>query len=135
MPLISEPIDLMLDDNGDVFIDTDAYLCAGLDAVTQGCRVACRFIRGEWFMDLDQGVPLMESAAGRVAEDRALLGGKFNKARAESDYRQALQKVIGVGQIHYVTASFDSKTRTLSIAWEVVAVFGDVVTDSMSLTV
>lgn len=129
--LSTDATDLLLDSDGELIVDTDSYLCAGVDAVAQACRIACLFIRGEWFMDLDQGLPLMESDAGNVDEDRAILGGKFIKARAESDYRKALKAVPGVGAVNFVTATFDDTTRTMNVAWEVVCEFDDVLSDNL----
>jgi hypothetical protein len=66
MPLLTDPIDLLLDDNNDlVFRDGDLVFSTGIEAVVQACRIVMQMFRGEWFLNLDAGLPYWESILGQ----------------------------------------------------------------------
>lgn len=135
MPLLStDPIDLLLDVvTNDLVITTDLAWSYGIDAVRQGCHVALAMIEGEWFMDLEEGVPYLERDG--VDPRRVLLGQKFSADRARAAMVPELLKVAGVKTVNYCTPSYDSKTRTLTVRWEVSTVFGDTVADTLNRTI
>jgi hypothetical protein len=113
MPLANEPIDFKLDADGDLVVPIQ--FVSGLEAVAQGIRVRLKLFRGEWFLNLDEGVPYFED----------LLGRKFDRARAREIIRTELLKSPGVVEITSLTADFDGQTRALSVDWAVRTEFGD----------
>lgn len=132
MPLlITDPIDWELDTvTHDLVITTDLQWVSGTDAVAQGCKVVLGMIEGEWFADLDEGVPYLERDG--VDASRALLGQKFNPEKARASMRPELLSVPGVTAINYLNPSFNGKTRAMDVDFEVDTEFDDTVADSLT---
>jgi len=133
MPLLStDPIDFLLDPvTNDLVITDDLAWSYGIDAVRQGCHIALAMIEGEWFMDLEEGVPYLERDG--IDSRRVLLGGKFSADRARAAMVPELLKVPGVKSVVYCTPSY--KERALTVKWEVNTVFGDTVADTLNRTI
>ena len=132
MPLlVTDPIDLLLDSSGDLVIENgDLAFSSGVDGVGQAIRVAVRLVRGEWFLNLDAGVPWLERDG--VDSSEAILGQQFQEAKAISAFRDAIIAVPGVAAIDSLTATYDNTTRLLTIAWSVTTVFDNTVADSLT---
>ena len=123
MPLESDPIDWLLDSDGDITITSDIQFSTGVQAIRQGIAIRMQNFEGEWFMDLDNGVPYW----GRI------LGEKFNEADLLAIFRVPLLATPGVTGIVSLTATWDGTTRTATINWEVSTEFGDTVADSLPI--
>lgn len=130
--LETDRLDLLLDDDGDLAlgVDFDLQFSTGLAAVAQACRIALLLVRGEWFADLGLGVPYFEREGVTAAE--ALMGQKFNKAKATSAFREALEGVDGVVSVVSIAVTFNSVTREMTVTWVVRTEFGDTPADSLS---
>ena len=130
--LETDPLDIALGDDGDMLFGDDGgpYFTSGLAGVAQLCRTAVLLFKGEWFQDLDAGVPWMEN--GTVLEADAILGGPFDEARVRAAVRDALLGVVGVLSITRLEVSFDAADRELTITWSVRTVFGDTPVDTLS---
>lgn len=112
--------DLELDpDTGDLVIDEDVHLTTGIDSVVQDALINLRLFRGEWFLDLDEGVPYFERIDSGVTEAEALLGQKFDEGKARDAIRDALIATNGVVEIVFLNVSFDRSTRVLTVTWQV----------------
>jgi hypothetical protein len=130
--LSTDPIDFMLNTStGDVVIPP--VLTTGVAAVVQGCRIAMATIAGEWFLDLDQGVPYFERVGVDAAH--AIFGQKYDQAKALVAFRAALLKVAGVLSISTLTVTFDGPSRSLTVLWAVKTAFGDTPVDTLALGV
>lgn len=134
--LIGDPVDIAVNPASD-----DLYLplrfSRGVAAVAQRVRIRMQFFRGEWFLDLDRGVPYLERAGVPAAE--ALLGQKFDAVKARNAYRDAITyldsarripdpEVLGVPLLD---VEFDSPTRTLRVTFQVTTIFGDTPVDTL----
>lgn len=128
--LSTDPIDLLLDVNGDIVIDTDLQWSTGLNGITQGIRIQLRLVKGEWFLDLDDGVPYYEREG--VTADEALLAGRFNEAKALAAFRAAILRAPGVNTITSLAVAFDGPTRKLTVTWSVRTKFGDTPVDTLT---
>lgn len=115
-------IDLELDGDGDLIVVGDARLTVGPNAVAQGIRRRLQTFRGEWFLDLDFGVPYFQD----------LLGPKFNAAKARAAFREAIEGSPGVDELLELKVRFESSTRRLYVDWIVLTTFG-VLADSNEL--
>lgn len=123
--LATQPLGLRLTADGDLYRGaTSMELIAGLDAVVQAVRVRLLFYRGEWFANLDAGVPYLERDG--VAAADALLGQHFNRAKAEAAFREAILDTPGIVEIKSLVVAFDGATRTLSVTWSALCEFGEV---------
>lgn len=128
MPLITDPVDLLLDDTNDLVIeDGDLVFTRGIDAIVQQCRVRLQMFQGEWFLNLDVGIPYWQS----------ILGQKPNVAiqAARIFFRRELQSVDGVDKVTKLDISYAGATRALNITWQVSTVFGDTPVDVIDLRV
>lgn len=127
MALSTDPIDLKLTSSGDLYITPsgDIEWTRGLDGVAQEIRLALGTHKGEVFYDLEEGIPYLERPGVDASE--ALLGGKFNEVYALAVFATAIRGVADVLDIVSLTASYDGKTRALSIAGVVSTSFGDLV--------
>lgn len=103
----------------------------GLEAVAQGLRIRILSFRGEWFWNLDDGVPYL--ARNGVTADEALLGQRYDKAKAIAAFRDAILATPGVTEILTLAADFDTATRTLSISFKVRTTFGVVEVDELEI--
>lgn len=100
--------DIALDAAGDIDVSTgDLIMLADAAAIVQAVRIHFSFFKGEWFLDLDAGVPYYQSVFGKV-KDPAVLAPIF---RAE------LVKVKGISLVNSLTLKIDTAARTLSIVW------------------
>ena len=136
--LSTDPLDLAIDPvSGDLVFaaNGDLTLSSGTAGVVQACRIAMQLVAGEWFMDLDAGIPLFERDG--VPASKALLGQKFNKVKARDAFYNALSAVPGVVAIVSLTVDFTDvlPPRTLNVAWTVQTAFGDTPSDSLALGV
>lgn len=131
--LVTDPIDWRLDPvTNDLVITDDLSWVTGTAAVAQGCKIVCGMIEGEWFADLDEGVPYLERST--VPASRALLGQKFNPEKARAAIRPELLSVPGVTRINYINPRFTRTTRALTISFEVDTDFDDTVSDTLKRT-
>jgi hypothetical protein len=120
----NDPIDLLQDENGDVVIPLQH--ARGLQAARQGIRNRLLLFRGEWFLDLDAGVPWFQR----------ILGHKFVESIARAELRAAILDAPGVVDITELNLSFNRTTRVLTVAFRVRAAFDDLtgnVSDSLDL--
>lgn len=131
--LETDPLDIALGADGDIALGTDGgpYFTRGLAGVAQLCRTALLLFRGEWFRDLDAGVPWIANAS--VSEDRAILWQKFvDETIARAAVRDAILAVPGVLGLVSLEVAFDRAARQLTITWSARTVFGDTPADALS---
>ena len=100
--------DLSLDaTTGDFLMSQgDLYLTTEYNAIAQDVRVRLRFFRGEWFLDLDAGVPFYE----------AILVKSPNLAVIRDIIGEAILEAPGVKSITSLTLDFNRATRELTVA-------------------
>ena len=121
---VTTPIDLRLDADGDLVFDHDLHWTEGIEAVAQGIRIRLLMFRGEWFLDLDHGVPWLQE----------LLGKRYDEATARTAMREAIVAAPGVDELRSLALDFSSATRELRVDWEVRTTFG-VSSDSIEVGV
>ncbi len=102
-------VDLQLDGDGDLVVDTDAHFTTGLEAVAQGIRIRLQMFRGEWFADLDAGMPYFQE----------ILGQKFSALRVRAAFREAIEAAPGVVEILSLDILFDGASRNARVSWKV----------------
>lgn len=116
---------------GDLKIDSDIHFTTGGDAVQQMIQTRMQTFRGEWFLDLDEGVPYMENDS--VSASEALLGARFDEIKTRQAFNELLVSTPGVAKVETLSVSFDAKTRVLSVSWRVTTEFGDTVSDILEV--
>lgn len=128
----TDPIDFKIDQaTGDlVFVDGRPEMTFGGEAVAQGILIRLRNIRGEWFANLDDGMPWFENDS--VPGSDALLGQKFDEIKATAAFRAAILDTPGVASITRLAVTFDGATRTINATWSVATTFGDTIADTLT---
>jgi len=120
----TDPIGIALDASGDVAMGPRGFAFTyGSQAVAQGILVRLKNIKGEWFLDLENGVPWFTS----------ILGAKYNEMEVRGIILDTITKAPGVTELISLVMTFNASTRSLDIAFETRTVFGDTV--SATLTV
>lgn len=123
--LETDPQGWLLDADGDLDVEAFAAgtFATGLVGVQQGIASRIRLCRGEWFLDLDLGVPYFESAD--VPASEAIIGQRFSEPYVRDVMTQAIASAPGVTRILSLTLDFDSTTRELTVRWRTQTVFGE----------
>lgn len=127
LPLQSEPRDLLLGSDNDLVVGKDLSFSSGVQAVAQSCRIALQMFEGEWFLNLDVGIPYWDQIL--TQKPAAAI------AAAQLAFRDALRSVVGVLDILQLQVQYVGATRALNVTWQVSTVFGDTPVDTLSLTV
>lgn len=102
---------------------------SGLTAVVTGVRTRLRLIAGEWFLNLDAGVPWYERSG--VNPENVILGSKYDDARLRGPILRAILHTPGVIRVTALTIQFESATRSVSITWQARCAFGDTPADTL----
>lgn len=121
--LITDPVTLLLDADGDIDMENGFQLETGLDAVVTGVQTRLRLIRGEWFADLDAGVPWLENDS--VTKTEAVLGKPFDEAKVRAVILEQIYDTPGIKDVTALTVVFDGVTRECNITWQANTLFGD----------
>lgn len=129
--LETDPIDWLRDADGHLVIPMQH--ATGAIGTGQNVQLRLRMIKGEWFMDQDVGPPWLPGNG--VSEDEAILGQKFNPARARAAVVEALDGTPGLGSITSIEIAFDSTTRGMSITVEATTLFGDTIRETAEVPV
>ena len=142
LPLITDPIDWALDPTTGDFPAGDIQETTGIAAVMQGATIRLRMYMGEWFLNLAQGVPYIERPDGSVTPDQAIMGQKFNKAKALRAFRDQLlgnplngiAGVPGIIQLLALNVSYVNSTRTLTVQWQAKTAFGNTPLNTLAVS-
>lgn len=117
LPLSTDPRDLLLDDSNDIVITTDLQFSRGLPAIVQSCRIALLMFKGEWFLNLDAGVPYLQAILGKKA--------RIAIESARLAYRDELEQIVGVLRITQLDITYDGPHRRMQVNFAVSTIFGD----------
>ncbi len=104
--------DLLLDSDGDLDITGGRLsFTSGASGVAQAIKIRLQSFKGEWFADLESGLPYFES----------ILVKNPNLAAVREYVRQAIISTPFVQSISSLELDFDRAARALTIDWRVVA--------------
>ncbi|MBN8472319.1 hypothetical protein JYJ95_37940 [Corallococcus exiguus] len=113
-----------LSEDGDLaFVGGGAVLVRGAAAIAQECRLALLLVRGEWFLDVRDGVDYF----GRVWVKPP------NAEDASAAFRAALLSVPGVESVRQVQLSLNAAERRLSVSYAATATDGTQVADTVEV--
>lgn len=107
-------LDLLLDDNGVVLRNGDWAFAIDREGIQQRISQVLKTIAGEWFLDLDYGVPYFEQ----------ILIKNPNLPAVQDIFRRALLSVKGVSSVERLNLSLDTTSRTLTVSWVVLTDLG-----------
>jgi hypothetical protein len=124
-PLANDAVDLLLDGDNDLVVTTDLEFARGTEGVAQLCRIAVQTFAGEWFLDLDVGIPYWEQILGANPEAAIIA--------ARAGFHDELLATDGVTQLLVLNATFDNaQSRALTVEWQVGTATGDTVQDTLT---
>ncbi len=107
--------DLQLDSSGDLLVsEFDLAFVAGADQAAQRIGIALRLFQGEWFLDLDAGLPWFDQ----------LLGKNLDLRQTESVLRREILNTPDVNAITAFSLDYDPRARTLTVAFTADTIFG-----------
>lgn len=103
-------MNLALDSNHDIFLTDSGQLSTVSDSDELTQRVQTRLLTflGEWWLDIDLGVPYFQQ----------LLGFKPDLTRARGIFNAAILAVPGITSVDRLELSFDNPTRLLRVQFE-----------------
>ncbi len=128
LPLASEPRDLLLDNTNDLVISGgDLQFTYGIQAVVQSCRIALQMFQGEWFLDINAGIPYWDTILG-AKPDAAIVAARIA-------FRSALAQVDGVVSVPLCEVKFMGATRTAQVTFVVTTALGTTPADTIALAV
>lgn len=109
--------DLKIDSaTGDLVLDgADLVIVADGAAIAQATRARLRLFRGEWFADLDAGVPWFTEV---LVKNPNLVG-------IRATLRGTIADTVGVATIETFDLTFDSATRTLDLTFSLTTDAGE----------
>lgn len=111
--------------NPDWDLDITAHgLIYGPDAIRQKVKQVLQLIKGEWFLDVTQGVPWFESILTR--------NPSFELIR--NIIRKKIMSVKGIAAVPTLALEYDKATRNLTIQFEAKLVGGTTVSDTITVT-
>ena len=102
-------LDLLLDDSGVVLRNGDWAFAVDREGIQQRISQVLKTIAGEWFLDLDYGLPYFEQ----------ILIKNPNLPSVQDLFRRALLSVKGVSSVERLTLSLDTPNRILRVDWVV----------------
>lgn len=105
---------------------------SGVEGVLQAIKFAVQMHKGEYFANLDEGIPYFERV--NVTADEAIFGARIGATdRALAAYRSVIAAVEGVRAVVSLSATLTSD-RTITIQWAVTIAFADTETQASGLT-
>ena len=107
-------------------------LVSGLEAARVGARTRIMMCRGEWFLDLDAGMPYLPTQDGVVSQSDAILGAPYDPVKTRAAVLRELLTVPGALSVPVLRTDFDGSSRILAITWVLRTTFGDTPIDTLT---
>lgn len=128
LALAGDPQDLLLDSSNDlVIVNGDLAFSFGIAAVAQACRIAIQIFAGEWFLNLDVGIPYWQTILAQKPEVAV--------PAAQIAFRGELEAVQGVLDVPLCSVIYVGATRQLQVTWQVTTGLGDTPVDTIAISI
>lgn len=121
-----------LDPNGDYSFGQDDFL-SGPKSVGQAIVTSLKLLKGEWWEDVNNGLPLWQSILGQP-------GSEVNKESVDNIIKDRIQKVnlngeLLVSSIDSYDSTLDTETRQYSFTAEITTIYSEsvVIQESINL--
>lgn len=122
----TDPRDLLLDRQNDLVLeDGDFQFSKGIAGVIQECRVRLQMFQGEWFLNLDAGIPYWTEIMGQKPS--------IAISAAAASFNEALLSIEDVFAVTKMEVTYDHKTRALTVNWAVRCAFGTTPVDVLKI--
>lgn len=111
-------IDIALDANQDIaVVDYDIAIISGEAQLAQYLRSRVRTVRGEWYLDVDVGLPYFEDI---------MLKAPTNRGHVESLFKQVILLTEEVDSLKSFKMDYIGATRELTVDFQVTSIYADV---------
>lgn len=119
-PIAPGAVDFLLDETGDLVLSPDGAMrfTFGANAIAQGARIRFGVWRGEWFGNINEGIPMLQT----------LVQTGVSITTANAVFRRALSAVPGIRTVE--SLSVERSGRTLTVNWVARRVNGDLLKSS-----
>ena len=108
-----------LDSNGDyTFGQNNQNFVVDAESVKQAIYTKLNLLYGEWWENIEDGLPFFEQIAGKF-------GTSENLNSADLVIRERIINTEGVSQIIEYQGTFDSQNRTYSVYTKVNTIYGE----------
>lgn len=108
-----------LDKEGDyTFGQNSQNFLSGVEAVAQAIYTRLKLFLGEWWMDINDGLPMWQSILGSPS-------GEANLRAVDNLIKTRIRETQGVDSIVSYTSTFDTNTRRYSFTAEVNTIYGE----------
>lgn len=115
-------LDARLDTDGDIYIGPNGpEWISGIEGVTQLVAIAIQLFRGEWFLNLDAGVPYFQE----------ILARKYDPVLARQRLLEEINTVPGVVEVLSLELEFEAATREMRVRVKLRTAFGDTEVDTL----
>lgn len=120
-------IDIAVDQktNDLIFREFDFYLIDGVDQIIQNLSIRLKFILGEWFLDITQGIPYFESFFIKAP----------NLIQIESILKDEIVTTRGIAELLTFEANYVALNRKFVVKFQARADSGEIILKEMELPV
>lgn len=120
-------IDIALDPltNDLVFADFDFALVDDTRQIMQNLAIRLRFVLGEWYLDITQGIPYYEE----------IFIKNPNQIQIESVLKQEIVQTRGILELTSFDSSFDKRRRIYSVKFSARSISGEELLKELELPV
>lgn len=120
-------IDFQLDQvtNDLVFTDYDFHLVDEVNQIMQNLAIRLRFVLGEWYLDITQGIPYYEVFFKKAP----------NQIQIESILKQEIVNTRGILELTSFESDFDQRRRIYSVKFSARSISGENLVKEMELPV
>jgi len=115
-------IDIKLDSTGDLDIENyDLVLIDELDRIRQQLQIKLRLFLGEWYLDINQGIPYFQD----------VLEKNPDPVKLQSIFKAAIIGVPDVNRLLDFKLEIDGSTRELNLTFKVDTTYGPIEFDGV----
>lgn len=109
--------DLMLDpETGDLLLSGgDLVIVRDAESIKQAVVIRLNFLRGEWFLDTDTGMPYFQN----------ILVKSPNLAAIRSIFNDEILSVAGINSVINLTLDYNRQARRLNVSWRAASDLGE----------
>ena len=109
--------DFLLDNNHDIVFNDQQYVSevTGAEKLAQTLKISLLLYRGEWFRDINKGVPYFQE----------ILGLSNTKTVADLRIKQTIQNTNGVTSILEYTSTLNN-SQEFDVTFKAASIYGEV---------
>lgn len=108
-----------------IFEEFDFFLFDGLDQIIQNLSIRLKFILGEWFLDITQGIPYFEQFFKKAP----------NLIQIDTILKEEIATTRGIAELVSFETNFNPRTRTFFVKFHARADGGEEILKELELPV